>query len=132
MSPDGFFGAYANDIDSEGVQKLTDWLLKLDRQYGLHVSGLYPGNSTSLLLEAPRSTWSSLEGLPSFRHVFDISGPNAVADFQSLARQPWSNFSKLTSPEDISLKQGSASAQNENEQDNRILRHNPDDTQLEN
>lgn len=33
------------DIDSEGAQKLTDWLLKLDQQFGLHVSGVYPGNS---------------------------------------------------------------------------------------
>lgn len=75
------------DIDSEGVQKLTDWLLKLDRQFGLQVSGVYPENSTFLLIEAPRSTWASLEGLPSFKHVFDILGPNAISHFQPIAGQ---------------------------------------------
>lgn len=60
------------DIDSERVQKLTDWLLKLDRQFGLHVSGAYLGNSTILLIEAPRPTWTYLEGLTSFRHVFNV------------------------------------------------------------
>lgn len=118
-----------SDIDSEGVQKLTDWLLKLDRQFGLHVSGIYPGNSTFLLLEASRSIWTSLEGLPSFRHVFDVSGSNAIANFQSLARQS-NKASKSNSAEDIGLKERSASTQNES--DNRKLRHNPVNKRPEN
>lgn len=60
------------DIDSERVQKLTDWLLKLDRQFGLYVSGAYLGNSTILLIEAPKPTWILLEGLTSFRHIFNV------------------------------------------------------------
>ena len=120
----------SSDIDSEGVQKRTDWLLKLDRQFGLHVSGVYPGNSTFLLIEAPRSTWTSLEGLPTFRHVFDISGPNAVANFQLLARQSSNKAPKLNPSEDVGLNERSASAQNESE--NRILRHNPENTRSEN
>lgn len=120
----------SSDIDSEGVQKLTDWLLKLDRQFGLHVSGVYPGNSTFFLIEAPRCTWTALEGLPSFRHVFDISGPNAVANFKLLATQSSNKTSQLKSPEDIGLKERSASTQNES--DSRILRHNPENTRLEN
>ena len=120
----------SSDIDSEGVQKLTDWLLKLDRQFGLHVSGVYPGNSTFLLIEAPRSTWTSLEGLPGFRHVFDISGPNSIGNFQLLARKSSNKAPKLNPPEDVGLSERSASAQNES--DNRILWHNPENTRSEN
>ena len=120
----------SSDIDSEGVQKLTDWLLKLDRQFGLHVSGVYPENSTFFLIEAPRSTWTALEGLPSFIHVFDISGPNAVANFQLFATQSFNKTFKLNSPEDAGLKERSASTQNESE--SRTPRHNPENTRLEN
>lgn len=103
------------DIDSEGVEKLTDWLLKLDRQFGLHVSGVYPGNSTFLLIEAPISTWASLEGLPSFKHVFEISGPNAISHFQSTAGQSYNKASELDSPENVGLKERPASSQNKSD-----------------
>lgn len=106
------------DIDSEGVQKLTDWLLRLDRQFGLHVSGVYPGNSTFLLIEAPRSTWVSLEGLTSFTHVFDISGPNAISQFQSSAERSHKKASELNSPENVGLKERPASSQNKSDNSN--------------
>lgn len=90
------------DIDIEGVQKLTYWLLRLDRRFGIHVSGVYPGISTFLLIEAPRSTWASLEGLTSFTPVLDISGPNAISQFQAIAGQS----------ENVGLKERPASSQN--------------------
>lgn len=75
---------------------------------GLHVSGVYPGNPTFLLIEAPRSTWASLEGLTSFTHVFDISGPNAISQIQAIAGQS----------ENVGLKERPASSQNKPDNSN--------------
>ena len=106
------------DIDGEGVQKLTDWLLKLDRQFGLHISWVYPGNSTFLLIEALKSTWASLEGLPSFKHVFDILGPNSISHFQSIAGQSYNKASELNSPENVGLKERPTSSHNKSDNSN--------------
>lgn len=108
-----------NNINSKGAQKLTDWLLKLDRQFGLRgVSWKF-----NITFEAPRSTWASLEVLKSFKHVFDISGPNDMEQFQSRPRQSFNQASRLNSLENFGPKGHPASTHGES--DTRILRQIP-------
>lgn len=45
-----------NDIDNEEIQKLTNWLFKLNQQFNIYIFGLYSENLTFLLIEAFRST----------------------------------------------------------------------------
>lgn len=74
----------SGSLTNEKVKRLVQWILALDKSFGLSVDSVYHTNSTGLLIKVPYSLYSKLCTLPGIGLVFENTAGNIIPTMDSM------------------------------------------------
>lgn len=78
----------SGELTNDGVKELVRWIRNLDPSLVLSVQAVYDCSSTGIILEAPYSIYSKLQGLPGVALVFEGTRGNRLRDLNESSGAP--------------------------------------------